>query len=228
MNYKKTGLHLIITLMFMQLVQSQIHPIELHKNTLDYRVRTFNYFSEPIKGSPYLFKEFIPAKISLLKEVCLVNFDAYDNQMEIDKSGKFYYLPRNNFNYTVEFVNLNKTYKLFKFDKNNEIITGFFQILTTKNGAYLLKKERIKRHKAKIATHGYEKSKPVTFQRMKDSYFMSFEKNKALEIPSKKKHFASLFNNHYNEITAYMKLKKLSHKKEKDLIQIFEYYVSIN
>jgi len=228
MNHKKTCVTFLIGLLCIPITYSQFATIGEDYNRFDVTVKTFDHSNEPTDGSPYLYKEFSPAKISLLKEICLVNFDAYKNKMEIEKNGKIYYLPKNNFDYDIQFLNSKKTYQLFNYEKNKETIPNFFQILTKNKDVYLLKKECIRKLEAKKTSNGYDKLRPITFKRTKDSYYACFENNIALEVPSKKKHFANLFNNHYKEIIAYMKSNKLSHKKEEDLIQIFQYYYSLN
>jgi len=227
MDYKRTYLTFLIGLLCIPIMYSQFTTVGENYNRFDPTIKTLDYSNEPTDGSPYLFKEFSPSKISFIKEICLVNFDAYNNKMEIEKNGKIYYLPQNIFNYDIKFLNSKKTYQLFNYEQNKVTSPGFFQILTKNKGVYLLKKERIRKLEAKKATNGYDQSRPITFKRMKANYYACFENNKAIKIPSKRKHFANLFNNHYKEIITYMKSKKLSYKKEDDLIQIFEYYASI-
>jgi len=228
MNYKKTCVTFLVGLLCIPITYSQFATIGEDYNRFDVTIKTFDRSNEPTDGSPYLYKEFSPAKISLLKEICMVNFDAYKNKMEIEKDGKFYYLPQNNFNYDIQFLNSKKAYQLFNFEQKGKIIPGFFQILTKNKDTYLLIKERIRKFEAKKTSNGYDKLRPITFKRTKNSYYACFKNNQALELPSKKKHFANLFNNHYKEILAHMKSNKLNHKKEEDLIQIFQYYASIN
>lgn len=225
---KKTYLILLIGLLSIQFVHSQFTSAGGAYNRYGFRIKLFDYSNEPIDGSPYLYKEYSPAKISIIKEICLVNFDAYNNKMEIEKNGKIYYLPQNNFKYDIRFLNSKKAYQLFNFEKNEETITGFFLIITKNKDTYLLIKEVIKKFKAKKATNGYEKPSPITFKRLKDRYYVCFKNNKAIKIPSKKKHFLNLFNNKKTEISDFMKKEKLKHKTEKDLIKIFNYYASVN
>lgn len=226
---KKTFLKLIIGIVFIQLTHSQaiIRLGEDITRSNNFRVKSFDHFNMPTKGSPYLYKDRI-AEVSLLTKTCSINFDAYNNQMEINKDGKTYYLPRNNFNYTINFTNINKTYKLFKYETNKEIKPGFFLCLVKKNNAFLLKKEWIKKYEAKKATHGYEKSTPITFKRMKGSHYLCFDNINAIKTPSSKKQFKSLFKKNKKEISIFMKKNNLNHKKEQDLIKIFNYYASIN
>ncbi|PCH75773.1 MAG: hypothetical protein COB98_08170 [Flavobacteriaceae bacterium] len=228
MDYKKKYTLLLLGLFFVSMVHSQFASVGEQYNRFDSTIKTFDHSKEPTDGSPYVFKEFNPAKISLLKEVCLVNFDAYSNKMEIDKQGRIYCLPTNNFNYDIHFINSKKTYQLFNYEVNKEMKPGFFLVLIKNNKRYLLKKERIRKFDAKKATNGYNASRPITFKRLKAIYYTCFENNKALKIPSKKKHFLLLFNQQKDRIATYMKQQKLNYKKEEDLLQIFKYYNRIN
>jgi len=228
MNHKKTCVTFLIGLLCIPITYSQFATVGEDYNRFDVTIKTFDHSNEPTDGSPYLFKEFNPAQISLLKEICLVNFDAHRNKMEIKKDGKVFYLPQNNFNYDILFLNSKKAYQLFNFEKNGKIIPEFFQILTKNKGTYLLIKECIRKFEAKKTTNGYDQLRPITFKRVKDSYYACFENNNAIKIPSSKKQFQSLFNTKNKEISTYMKKNKLNHKKKEDLIKIFNYYTSIN
>jgi len=228
MNLKTTYVTIIIGILCIPNIYSQYITVDDIYNGIDSRIKTFDKNSKPTVGTPYLFKDFTPAKISIIKEICLVNFDAYRDKMEIEKNGKIYYLPKNNFEYDIHFINTKITYHLFNYERKKETSPGFFQVLTNNKGIYLLKKENIRKLEAKKANNGYDKSRPITFKRTKDSYYTCFKNNEALKLPSKKKHFLGLFNKKNKEIATYMKQQKLSHKKEADLIKIFNYYASLN
>ena len=227
MILKNRHLILILGLLSVQLTHSQFTSIGEQYNRFDTQIKTFDYFIEPTDGSPYIYKEYSPAKLTMIKEICSVNYDAYLDKMEVENKGKIYYLPQNNFDYTIEFINTKKTYQLFNYLKTGEITPGFFLILTKKSDTYLLKKKRINKYDAKKATNGYDQARPITFKRMKDSYYASYGNNTATKIPHKKKHFLALFNQKNKVIATYMKQQKLSHRKEEDLIKIFNYYTSI-
>jgi len=228
MKYKKIPLFFLLGVFCFSLLHSQsTNRNDIFDNSKS-RIIAFDNSDKSTVGSPYLFKEYTPAKITLIKEICLVNFDAYNDKMYVEKNGKFYNLPLNDFKYGILFINKKISYQLFNYKRKKEMTSGFFQVLTKNNGIYLLKKEHIRKLEAKKANNGYEKSQPVTFKRTKDHFYTSFENNMAIKLAPKKKHFLSLFNLQGTVIASYMKQQKLSHKKEADLIKIFKYYASLN
>ncbi len=228
MNSIKKHPVLLIALFCAQFMYSQFTEIGDAYNRFDSSVKTFDISNEPVDGSPYLYKEYSPAKISLLTNICLVNFDAYLDNMEIERNDKIYYLPKNDFTYTIKFQHLKTTYQLFNFEKRKLITPGFFVVLKKEKDFYLLKKQKIKKLEAKKAKNGYDKSRPITFIKTKDSYYISFKNHNALKIPSSKKQFSLLFTPHNKEIYTYIKEHRINPKKEKDLLKVCNYYTTIN
>lgn len=190
-------------------------------------VKTINIDNGDIKGSPYINKEARLAKITILSKIHSVKYDAFSDNMEVEKNGKEYYLPKNDLKYTITFLNYNTKYKVFKYKKEQENIAGFFVILHEFENTYLLKKEKIILIDAIKPKTGYDTYKAPKLKRLKDVFYVCFKNNQTIELPKKKKDFIKLFSSKSKQIASFMKAHKLNHKKEKDLIQIFKNYTSL-
>jgi len=216
-----------VTFFYFHTAQSQFTEIGDNFNRFNPRISVYDKSEKKIEGSPYLSSVFIPAKISILKEIHSVKYDAYNDQMEIEKDGKVYYLPKNELNYTVTLLKDNKTYRVFTFTKSGETTTGFFNVLLKNESAFLLKKEAIILRKEKVESNGYNSPKPAKYLLQLSKYFVSFKNGTAIKVPTRKKQFLSLFGSYKIKMSTFIKKNKLNLKKENDLCLIFNYYDKI-
>ena len=187
------------------------------------KIISFDLRSKDIVGSVYINEQFIPAKISGYKGVYMVNYNAYEDEMEIEKDEKLFLLPKKN-DYTITFSDGSKTYKIYNYKDKDSSRNSFFMIKFTSPKAELLIKEIIILKKEVSGDRGITSYQPPTLFRTKDAYYISFNNIDAIELPRRKKDFSQLFPSNSSEIEMYVKKNKLSFSKEKDLIQILTYY----
>jgi hypothetical protein len=190
-------------------------------------VTQFDTRAKDLVGSSYIDENFSLAKLSNSDILYSLRYDAFQEEMELTKDGKLYYLPKT-FNYTITFEDTNKTYKLYTFEQKGENINGFFVVLLNGNKFSLLLKENIKFTEEVMPNTGYEKYKPPTLKRTSDKLYIGYMSNIANELPSKKKDLLELFSSKQNDVEKYAKDHKLSFNNNNDLVELFKYYNTLN
>ena len=189
-------------------------------------ITSFDLRSKELVGSIYLNENFLPAKLSDSQNIYLIRYDAYQDEMEVEKNGNSYHLSKN-LNYTINFEGTNKSYQVYNYSKKNETVPGFFVILYTGDKISLLRKEKIKFFEEVKAKTGYDKYKPPTLKRVDDEIYIGYKNSSAIALPSKKKDVLSLFASKATEIESFVNDNKLGFKSEEDLIKIFSFYHSL-
>ncbi|HSQ47172.1 MAG TPA: hypothetical protein VLM44_09665 [Lutibacter sp.] len=189
-------------------------------------ITSFDLRSKQLVGSIYINENFLPAKLSDSQNNYLVRYDAYQDEMEVEKNGNSYHLPKN-LNYTVNFEGINKLYQVYNYSKKNVTVPGFFVILFAGDKISLLRKEKIKFFEEVKAKTGYDKYKPPTLKRVDDEFYIGYKNSSAIALPSKKKDIISLFGSKAAEIESFVNENKLGFKSEEDLIKMFRFYSTL-
>jgi len=190
-------------------------------------ITSFDLRSKELVGSIYINEDFLPAKLSDSKDNYLIRYNAYQDEMEVQKNGNIHHLSKN-LNYSINFEGINKTYKVFNYSKKNETVSGFFVVLYKGEKLSLLLKEEIKFYEEVKAKTGYDKYIPPTLKRENDEFYIGYKNNSAKELPRKKKEILNLFASKSDEIESFVKENKLGFKNEGDLTKIFIYYNTLN
>jgi hypothetical protein len=189
-------------------------------------IGAFDLRSKNLVGSSYIDDAFLPVRLSTDETIYSMRYDAYQDEMEVEKDGNTYYLKKD-YNYTATFINSDKIYKVYNYEEKDILKTGFFVVLYSGNIVSLLSKEKIKFYEEVEAKTGYEKYQPPKLKRESDQLFIGYKNNTAKEFPNKKKDIIKMFSGKSNEIESYAKKNKLGFKKQEDLIKIFKYYNSL-
>lgn len=162
-------------------------------------ISSFDLRSKELVGSIYINEDFLPAKLSNSQDQYLIRYNAYQDEMEVEKNGKSYHLSKN-LNYSINFEGINKTYQVYNYLGKKETIPGFFVVLYNGDNISLLIKEKIKFYEEVKSKTGYDKYKPPTLKRVNDEFYIGYKNSSAKELPSKKKDILSLFASKANEI----------------------------
>ena len=186
-------------------------------------IDSFDSRSSNVEGSVYINEEFSPAKISDTDKIYSIKYNAYHDEMIIEKGGTLFTLQKT-LGFKVDFTQLKKTYKIYNLENKGKINPRFFCVLVEGNKIALLAKEKIRLYDERKSNSGYSKHVPPTLKRINDKYYIGFSNSSTAELPIKKKEFLKLFSSKSNEINAYIKQNKLGIKKQNDLITIFKYY----
>jgi len=189
-------------------------------------VSTFDHRNKDLVGSNYIDQNFLSAKLNIDEIIYAMRYDAYQDEMEIEKDGNTFYL-RKDFNYQITFLDKNKIYQVYNYEEKEKINKGFFVVLYNGDKISLLLQEKIKFYEEEEAKTGYDKYEPPKLKREKDKIFLGYKNNVTKELPKKKKDILKLFSSKSKVVELFIKENKLGFKKSEDLIKIFSYYNSL-
>jgi hypothetical protein len=213
---------MIVALVFPFLNSAQTQEAEdvIQHSTLT----SYDFRDKNLKGSMYVNDEPQVARISDSEKLYAMRFNAYQNEMEFERDGKPYFLPKR-FNYKVVFEETGKTYKVFGYDdKKNQKKLGFFVVLHESPKLTLLAMERIEFEEQEKPQTGYHQYKPPTLRRIKDKLYIGYPNFMTSEVPAKKKDIIKLFGSRAKEIESYAKANRIGFKKGKDLAKLFAHF----
>ncbi|MCB0460183.1 MAG: hypothetical protein KDC74_09250 [Flavobacteriaceae bacterium] len=182
--------------------------------------------SKKLEGSPYINKIFLPAKLETDGNIYSMKYNAYQDEMEVEKDGKQFNLIKK-INHKITFLNDNKIYSPYSFKENNEYKVGFFVVLLEDKKISLFLKEKVKLYDEVKPKTGYEKYQPPKLKRMDDSFYISYDSKIAVQVPKKKKEILALFSGKADDVESYAKKNKLGFNKKDDLIKICTYYSTL-
>jgi len=189
-------------------------------------VSTFDHRNKDLVGSNYIDQNFLSAKLNIDEIIYAMRYDAYQDEMEIEKDGNTFYL-RKDFNYQITFLDKNKIYQVYNYEEKEKINKGFFVVLYNGDKISLLLQEKIKFYEEEEAKTGYDQYEPPKLKREKDKIFLGYKNNVTKELPKKKKDILKLFSSKSKVVELFIKENKLGLKKSEDLIKIFSYYNSL-
>ena len=195
------------------------------------------YFTKAVKaptynevvGSPYLYEEFVPAKVNDIDKTLFVRFNVYDNSIEFKgDDGKIYSMPKSN-DYVIELLNgSNKVYETHEYDDDRkEIGNTFFEKVYSDDDFGLYLREIILFTPVKMAKNSFETNKPAKFKKGKaDFYFqqLDIDTPTLLKLPKREKQFLKIFDEHSAAVKDFIKKEGLDLEETEDLIRFFQFY----
>lgn len=186
-----------------------------------------------VKGSQYITKGFVSAKISVLKNrIYHVKYNALLDEIVVkgeddvtyglDKHGRK--------DITITLLGSKKAYQVFNYldDRNYETIGYFIHITPINSNTKLLKKECIKFIEEKKAYSSYTQTQPAHYKRENDKYYIKIKDQIAVLLPNKKNKLTQLFPSFEKEVLRFIKSKKINLKKEADLVILVNYINQLN
>lgn len=199
--------------------------------------KTINY--KDINGTPYTYNKQkiingIPSGKLYDSEFKLINtlyirYNAFSDNMELSKIDDSidYYLLKKEHNAWYIVLGENK-YRAYNYRKKDRDDIGFFVIISDNDDKYctLLKKEKIIFKDAVAQQNAFVTSSPTRFTKEKDIYYIKIG-DALMQIPKKEKDFIKLFLNKKEQLKKHLTKNKYKLNKEKDLLEIVNYYNSI-
>ncbi len=188
-----------------------------------------------IKGSPYLSEEFVKGTVHYENRPIgklHMRYNAFSDEIEIKKNStdkEYSALTKNR----LVHCNLNQDKLMFTTYKPLAEASkkGYLLCLTNPSYKYVL----YKRVKTIFKDRGVEPatslSTPIEakFSKFISYYILSKGENQAKELPKKQKKLHMVFQDQdHHIISGFMKDQKISTKKEKDLIKLFNYVNTLN
>ncbi|MGB5437751.1 MAG: hypothetical protein WBM98_17785 [Maribacter sp.] len=198
------------------------------------------YFNTTVKaptydeviGSPYLYEDFVPARVNEIEVTHFIRFNVFDNSIEYkNEAGEIYSMVKPN-DYNIELLDgSNKVYETHDYnDDKKEVGNTFFEKILT-NGDYgLYHREIIEYTPVKMAKNSFETNRPAKFINTKGTfYFVDYdtEGQVLIKLPNREKHLLKLFNEHAAEVKEILKKEGLHIDREKDLIRILDFYFTL-
>lgn len=186
---------------------------------------------ENIEGSPYINKEYIPAKINEIKKTHFVRLNAIDHTLEVKvaTNKKVILTTKNEFNIQILDGSRRRYTTVSCPNKNGQRINAILEIISENDMYSLYKKERKKFVKAQKGS-AYTGKKPAQYVLLSPIYYVTSitkKSTKVIEIPSKKKNFFALFEGYSKKVNQFTKQEKLSFTENEDLIRILNFYFEV-
>lgn len=187
---------------------------------------------DEVVGSPYLYKDFVPARVNELEMTYFIRFNVFDNNIEYkNEAGEIYSMVKPN-DYNILLLDgSNKVYETHDYnDDKKEVGNTFFEKIYT-NGEYgLYHRDIIEYTPVKIAKNSFEANRPAKFINTKGAfYFVDYDAEAPvlIELPSREKQFLKLFDEHAAEVKEILKKEGLHIDKEHDVIRILDFYFTL-
>lgn len=206
--------------------QTQVElPIGFIKNeVLKSNINNTNYV-----GSPYLSETFSYGKVFVDKTKIYqskLRYNAFSDGFEIQDNVNSITALIKSENVTV-FLNKN-LYTLYLYlDNTSEKLGYFVNLNPTAKKISFLKKDKKKFIEARKAISSYSEGKPAKFVLEKTYYIKEINKKPVLLQKLSKKTILSVLKGNEKAVSNYIKKNKLNLKREKDIIELFNFYNSL-
>jgi hypothetical protein len=183
--------------------------------------KQLKYEPSKVKGSPYLNKMYAPATVSGVTGNAMMRYDVFNDEFEFVNSTRDTLVlnkvePYNSITFTIT----NTNYKLVNYNAKGKATKGYLIWLYEKNNLTLFKKQNIIYTKERMATSGFDKSTPATFDRAEDTYYFKNGNNGISEFPANKKGLLKLFPEKKTELETFFKQNKIDFEKDSDVIKV--------
>ncbi|WP_026776696.1 hypothetical protein [Polaribacter sp. Hel_I_88] len=169
----------------------------------------------------YITTSYLAANVDDIVETFFLRYNMYRDEMEFSKNDQLLYLKKIN-DRTIVFQNLNTKYKLFEL--NNDL--KYF-IVHNEGKNQLLSRQTVTYQEEKPPVNSYVAGKKADFIRNDDIFYIKFDNNSIIEVPSNKRKFYAIFDGKESEIKNYMKSNRLNNKDLEDLKKIVTYFNSL-
>ncbi|MEM7381009.1 MAG: hypothetical protein AAF361_07405 [Bacteroidota bacterium] len=200
-------------------------------NELLFFVGTNTSKYDDTEGSPYIYEDFLPAKINNIKETKLVRFNAVENLIEVKQEDKILGLT------------MSKAYSITLRDGSDRVFEihpvetedgkqekVFLERVFSNDKFMLYMKENIRYVDAKPAKSSYEQAVPAKFVKNKNSFYVIEKANegqKLVLLPKKKKLLVKTFGDKSKTIDKKIKKEGLKLNDKNDMVTILSYYYNL-
>ncbi|MEO5975509.1 MAG: hypothetical protein ABIS36_25415 [Chryseolinea sp.] len=181
--------------------------------------------SVPVKGSPYLQEKYVDGVIYYADKniTAPLRYNAFQDLLEYQENGKALVLDATMVIQKAQLGNL--VFVPHKYDLGGKSKLGYFELLDS-GKVMLLSKRTIAfapEKKGKALDGG---DMPAEYKRKPDTYYYKVGSGGLQEVTSIQS-FISSFPDKQEELTKYAKKQKISPRKEKELVQLIDYYNSL-
>jgi len=179
-------------------------------------------------GSMYINDKYMPAKVEGNANTVLLRYNAYSDYFDMSNPQEqtARVLPKQA-NEKITFITTGEEFILADYKKDNQEHNGYLSIIIENPKVKIYKKERIYLQPGVIASNSYQTSKPATYKKANDEYFVKLgDSNEALYF-SGKKEFAKLIPAKSKEILDYIKKNDVDVEEVAGLQKLADYVQTI-
>jgi len=184
------------------------------------RSASFKY--EELKGSPYLDEAFESGEIKLRNGETVeldLRLNIYDDELEFETAQgiRVFTVPEK-----MSRIILGRSeYVFFGSSDLTQESSGFFKVIAGEE-CLLLLKHRIT-YIPSVGAGAYEPATEAELRKEPDTYYLAISGEIPVKLKRKKKFILELIPSHEEEISRYMKEKKISLYKTNDLIELVDF-----
>lgn len=177
-------------------------------------------------GSQYFNETFQPAKIGNSNEIVFIRHNAYTDEIEINIDNVTKIVPSE---YSpINLTNGATSYEYVEYTTEKEARKqGYLKTISNNQKIKIYKSEAIYRKAPVEADLGYGTSKPATYAKLKDEYFIKIGDSEIKPLPLKKKNIIAILPEKEKEIAAFIKDNDLSISEEASLVMLGRYINSL-
>ncbi len=176
------------------------------------------------EGSPYLYPEFVPARIDAIAKTQLIRFDAFQGRVELmADAGRNLVLPADR---SFEIRLLDGSDRLFRTHSytgpKGEEKNSFFEVLAETDQYVLYKREDVAFRKEKKA-EGYSPYRPARFEATGPVFYLMDQEGNLRELPTRNKDFIRFFEKE-DQVREYLKANRPDLESAEDLRAFLRVY----
>ncbi|KGO80499.1 hypothetical protein [Flavobacterium beibuense] len=179
--------------------------------------------AETAQGSQYYNEKFMPASVDSSKDISMVRYNAYNDEIEVEINDEVMVLKPAN-NQIVQLKGNGLSYEYLQYtDKEGTSKQRYLITVNKSDKVSIYKEESIYLQPEEHPTSGYGRYKAPQFRKNDIEYYIQFNNGEIVHMSTKKKDVLSLVPGKEKEIKAFIKENKISTDEDEDLKQLANY-----
>ncbi|GGB70135.1 hypothetical protein GCM10007424_07620 [Flavobacterium suaedae] len=179
--------------------------------------------SQPAQGTQYYIEKFTPAKIDDSKEVALVRYNAYNDEMELKINDEIMVLePKDDMD--IKLVNNAAEYKFVKYKKEEgDAAQGYLVVISNNPNVTIYKQERIYLQPEQHPSVGYQKYKAPKYKELSPIYYIQLNNGPIVYMSDRRKDVYKLIPGKEKEIKRFIKDNRINVSDDEELKELGNY-----
>ena len=173
--------------------------------------------SEPAGGTQYFIESFNTAKIDDSKDIALVRYNAYTDEMELKIHNEIVVLePKEGM--TIRLVNNQANYTFTQYTNEDGVASQNYLVIISDNpNLKIFKRERIYLQPEQHPQGGYQKYKAPLYKKLNPEYYIQMNDGNIVYMSDRKKDIIDLIAGKEKEVKDFIKENKIKVSDDKDL-----------
>lgn len=179
--------------------------------------------SEPAQGTQYYIEKFTPANIDDSKEVALVRYNAYSDEMELKINDEIMILePKDDMD--IRLVNNVAEYKFVKYKKEEgDNAQGYLIVISNNPNVTIYKQERIYLQSEQHPSVGYQKYKAPKYKELNPIYYIQMNDGPIVYMSDRRKDVYKLIPGKEKEVKKFIKDNRINVSDDEELKELGNY-----